>query len=661
VIFVDNLLLPEKGDVAAMDVHPHLGLISLVAVAESGGHEASIVDPKLLVSRKDLSYDASIYARVAELIAAEAPDVVGFTTLGCSFIFSLRVAGHLKRIRPELPILLGGPHATILHQYLLERFEEFDVVIRHEAEETLLPVLAALETRDFDGISGVSWRVGGQVNVNPGAPTIEDLDRLPMPAYESYPVEELGLESLRLDAGRGCPFHCTFCSTASFFGRSYRLKSPERLVEEFELLHARYGFTDFKLNHDLFTVNKKKVYAFCEAVKGRGYTWAVSARVDCVDEPLLRAMWDAGCRGIYFGIETGSRRMQRVSHKRLNLDLVEPILDVTEELGMRTIVSFIAGYPEEFADDQDATLDMVGDCFKRNRRLFTTQLHMLTPEPGTALHAEYREWLEYDGYLTDFNAVLLDPGDEELVRAHPDVFLTYYHYPTVLPRERTVFSIEAYRLLRRAGHTILNYALRAVEGRFSRLIGDLREWAWGSGQRDVTLELVIEYCHERFGPAHHLTSLFRYALVTEPARKTDAARLEPVVVGEFDPGRSYQLGRGTYLFMDLHDCTALIERIEADRGGRELFPDGETGPRGDYVVVARGTVDGAMDGYEVDRETLAVLSLFRRPLSYRELVQVLAELGAEAPSPDAFVRLLACGILAPAKERLAASSAAAHA
>src|SRR5262249_2468707 len=110
-----------------------------------------------------------------------------------------------------------------------------------------------------------------------------------------YPIRELGLTTLSVEAGRGCPFQCTFCSTASFFGRKYRLKSPEKLCEELDFLHAEYGLGHFSLTHDLFTVDRRKVIAFCREVAGRGYSWDCSARTDCVDEELLALMSEAGC------------------------------------------------------------------------------------------------------------------------------------------------------------------------------------------------------------------------------------------------------------------------------------------------------------------------------------------------------------------------------
>src|SRR4030095_7372490 len=151
---------------------------------------------------------------IAKQVLAMQPDVLGLTSLGCNFICTAKVAGYLRSWAPELPILLGGPHATVLDRVILSAFPQFDVIARNESECTILPLLQALRTRALFGVPGITFRTGGGIWRNEGDPRIDDLDMLPMPAYHHYPVEELKLSSLRVEAGRGCPFHCTFCSTA---------------------------------------------------------------------------------------------------------------------------------------------------------------------------------------------------------------------------------------------------------------------------------------------------------------------------------------------------------------------------------------------------------------------------------------------------------------
>jgi Fe-S oxidoreductase len=563
VLLVDNLVMPEEGSLALLDVHPHLGLLSLAAVAEADGHTVQIYDPKRLIRWGKLPYDSTLYERAAVDLLAERPQAVGFTALGCSFLFALNVAALIKRREPDLPILLGGPHATMLHRQILERFPQFDIIVRYEADEIFPAVLANLEQRRFHEISGLSWRSSRALGLqfNPGKPIVQDLDRLPITSYDHYPVADLELDLLRIEAGRGCPFMCTFCSTATFFQRSFRLKSAARLVMELDRLHERYGFSDFKLDHDLFTVNRRKILEFCEAVKGHGYRWRASARVDCVDEELLNRMAEAGCVGLYFGIETGSARMQQVAKKRLDLSLVEPTLAVAEHLGIETTASFITGYPEELEQDQADTLDMLGRCFRPS---CLPQLHMLAPEPGTPIFDQFSDQLKYDGYAGPYNAFLVGPDDERLVNEHRDIFSTYHYYPAAMPRSHHIFAVEAVDVLRRVGPIILKYILRVYGGQLSRLVFALRLWADSNGRGSrPDAEMIEDYVSATFGRRHHLTSLFRYALCANGASGEPRSLTESRSPA-FDPHQFYQLSSHIRVLSDMHDCELLIERIRRD-------------------------------------------------------------------------------------------------
>ncbi len=637
LVLVDNLVMPEEGSLDFLDVHPHLGLLALAAVAESAGHTVQIIDPKRLIKSGKLAYDPTLYESAALQVLAQGPEAVGFTTLGCSFLFALNVAALLKAIEPELPILLGGPHATMLHRQILERFPQFDVIVRYEADEIFPGVLDNLETRNFNGIPGLSWR-GSQshLHFNAGAPKVQDLDGLPITNYDHYPVAELDLDLLRIEAGRGCPFLCTFCSTASFFQRSFRLKSAARLVTELDRLHERYGFSDFKLDHDLFTVNKRKILEFCEAVKDRKYRWRASARVDCVDDELLHKMAEAGCVGLYFGIETGSARMQQISKKRLSLELVEPTLAVCERLGIDTTASFITGYHEETEADLADTLDLLGRCFSAS---CLTQLHMLAPEPGTPMFDQLGDQLAYDGYAGPYNAFVVGPSDEQFVLDHPDIFSTYHYYPAVLPRACYKFAVEAVDVLRRVGPVIMKYLLRAYDGRLSKLILELRDWA---STELPTAQMLEDFVIERFGPQHHLSSLFRFALCGDKRDPHHDLPANTQAVS-FDPQQCYRLGSHVHVLSDLHDCEFLLDRIKQDSDGRRLLDEAETGARGTYLVSI--TVDTTI-GYRVDPGLEAMLDFFAEPRSCTEVSDLICEItGVSQLDGSYFAPLVNAGIL----------------
>ena len=649
---VDNLVMPEEGDTALLDVHPHLGLLALAASAARDGVRTSIYDPKRLLRSGVLRYDEALYDRAAASILAQSPEAVGFTTLGCSFLFAINVAARLRRAEPDLPILLGGPHATMLDRPILERFPQFDLVVRHEADDIFPSVLRALPDRAFAKIPGLSWRdVDGGFRMSEGKPKVADLDSLPLLDYDLYPIADLGLDLLRIEAGRGCPFACTFCSTAGFFQRSFRLKSPERLVFELERLRERYGTTEFKLDHDMFTVNRHKVLAFCEAVRGRGFRWRVSARVDCVSPALLEKMAEAGCIGLYFGIETGSRRMQKISMKRLDLDLVAPILDCCEDLGIETTASFITGYPEETREDQDDTLDMIGHSLSPN---CLTQLHILQPEPGTPMCAERGADLRYDGYSSPYNSYLIGPGDRELVLSTPEIFQTYFHYPAELPREQHLFAVRTVDLLRRVGPDVAVCALRRHDGRLSAFAAafhahalraqPLRPPGWMP-----EAALLIDFVAAEYGARHPLVSLFRYGL----ALHADEAAPEPIPAVAYDAQRAWVLSDRVQLMRGLHDCEHWLARLRDHvRGKTADAPsfDDDDGPDCTYLL-HRGR--GRPEAWRIDAGVEAILDLFAQPRRGATVLRMLRD-ATGAAIDDAFFReLVDAGILVPASGQVA--------
>src|SRR5262249_31676796 len=144
------------------------------------------------------------------------------------------------------------------------------LILRGEADHSLLALLSALETGSpLSSVAGTTYRNGGKVVRAPDAPLVSQLDLLPLPAFHLYP-ELTRAKVLPLEHGRGCPFSCTFCSTNDFFRRRFRLKSPAKIMQEMDAVRKRYGVEYFDLMHDMFTVDRRRVVEFCEAVLASG-------------------------------------------------------------------------------------------------------------------------------------------------------------------------------------------------------------------------------------------------------------------------------------------------------------------------------------------------------------------------------------------------------
>ncbi len=144
------------------------------------------------------------------------------------------------------------------------------------------------------------------------------------------------------------------------------LKSPERLIEQMRSIKDSYGINTFDLIHDMFTVDRKRVADFCEALlrSNDEFNWNCSARTDCVDDDLIALMAKAGCRGIFFGIETGSARLQKTINKGLDLAEAELMIKSTNKRRITTAVSLIYGFPEETMEDVRDTVGFLIDSLR---------------------------------------------------------------------------------------------------------------------------------------------------------------------------------------------------------------------------------------------------------------------------------------------------------
>lgn len=459
-------------------LRPQLGILNLAAVLESIGDCPEIVDVNemyLQFTKTSISPSPDFAGFLAARIAEHDADLYGFSSICSTYPLTVRVAESLKKLRPNATVVFGGPQASVVDVATLSAFPFVDLVLRGEAEISLPLLIAELATEGrLDRVAGLTYREGPEVRRNGNAPVIADLDALPSPAYHLSRYLE-GATVASIELGRGCPFSCTFCSTNDFFRRSFRLRSPVRVLQEMREIAQKRSITHFELVHDMFTVDKKRVIAFCEAMiaSGEGFTWSCSARTDCVDEPLLELMARSGCRGVFFGVEAGSRRMQKIIDKHLDPQRAEEIIDVAEKLGISTIVSLITGFPEETWDDVRETLRI----FMHSARCPNSgpQLNILAPLAATPIYSLYKNQLVLEELCSDMShqGLSQNEADLDLIRKNLEIFPNFYLLP--MPhldreallelREFLTIAVECYRWL-----------LSAIDQTVVDMLGFYLEW-----------------------------------------------------------------------------------------------------------------------------------------------------------------------------------------
>ncbi len=503
---------------------PQLGVLSLAAVLEAQGIGPEMVD----LDNAYLSYVTSArrgrsgdFAQAAaNQLAANNAGLYGFSSICSSYPLTIRIARELKALRPSATILFGGPQASVVDLSTLADFPFVDLVLRGEAERSLLLLLAELRGESvLANVPGLTYRENGVPRRNAPSLVITDLDSLPMPAYHLTGILQ-NAASASLELGRGCPFACTFCSTNDFFRRNFRLRSPQRVLRDMQAIATNYGIRSFVLVHDMFTVDRRKVLAFCDAMiaSDEGFTWSCSARTDCVDEELLALMFRAGCRGVFFGVEAGSERMQKIIDKHLDPQRAEEIVDVAERLGMRTTVSLIAGFPEETWTDVRDTLRI----FMHSARCAQSspQLNILAPLAETPLFTKYKDQLILDDLCSDMShqGGSQQQADLDLIQKHRDIFPNFYLFPTPHLERDALLELREFLLV---GVGRFRWLLSALEQATTGILDVFLAWR----RRRLHLHAGLRGTELRH---YYRTDLFRKSFVQfvseQPAGQTAAVK-----------------------------------------------------------------------------------------------------------------------------------------
>lgn len=420
---------------------PPLGLINLATSLDRAVHEVTLLDQVLAIRTGELAMGRHIYREAAEQILATNPDLVAFSAQCTTYPPILQIARHLKLVRPELLIALGGHNATFLAAPTLERSPQVDLVLRGEGETGFRELVATLAAGgELAGVAGLSWRRGEAIVNNPDRPLMPNLDSLPLPDYSLVPsldtyrrACDLSRSIAILEIGRGCPHDCVYCSEAALWQRRTRTYSIDRVLREMRTLRERQGAECFLLAYDQFTADRDYVERFCRGVLEAGLQdtpWYCISRLDTVDADLLALMRQAGCESMCYGIDSGSARTLAFIRKRIDRTILFDRVRQTTDLGLVPTLSFVIGFPEEELADIDATLNLALQCGIQGNS--SPLLQMPTVLPGTDLHRRYWPGLvrQVDTYFAlglEFDSGRRLAEDDRLIDTDPELFSSFWN------------------------------------------------------------------------------------------------------------------------------------------------------------------------------------------------------------------------------------------
>jgi anaerobic magnesium-protoporphyrin IX monomethyl ester cyclase len=356
------------------------------------------------VSALDFNVSGLNLRRVENIIEWGKPAVVGISTHTETYGAAMEIARKVKLLDEKIKVVLGGPHPSIMPEQVLGE-TSVDYVIAGEGEETIVELLRyILEGRsDPAEIPGLAYRDrNGAVRVN-GRRALLDPDDIPWPAREIFPLDLYEEKWNVLTARGGCPFKCPFCSASHIWGGRRKARSPRSIIEELKALVELYGADYIAFIDDIFTVDKKWVYGLIDLLEELSpqLTWSCATRVDCVDEDLVGAMANAGCRAIQYGIESGSQTILD-SVKGIRKDQVLKAVKASVDAGIKVTCSFMIPFPDDTAETIRETKLFIKQVLDEGSDMV---MSYTTPHPGTDFYEHADEfglkilsnrWEEFD-------------------------------------------------------------------------------------------------------------------------------------------------------------------------------------------------------------------------------------------------------------------------
>jgi len=377
---------------------PMLGPLNLATIAVKAGFDASIINENIL-GRK---------VNHAEL---ESADILCVSCMTATITRGREIASEYKKIRAKAGkkshSIIGGIHASMMPEDVIN---DFDQVFVGEAENHIVDLLSGKLTNKV---------VFGS--------RVENMDTLPIPDFKLLK----GWEKMKIwpvMTSRGCPYNCNFCSVTEMFGRGYRVRSIDKVMEEL----AMHGNKSIFFVDDHFVVNKNRTVEMLDKMRESGFRgrWSAQLRTEVTkDLHLVQRMKEAGCTTVYIGFESINPDSLKEMHKGQTVDDIKRSIEVFRRNCILVHGMFMFGSDSDSGEIFKATSD-----FCLNSGLSSVQYMVLTPLPGTEFYRRiesegrllHKNWEYYDAMHVVFRPKLLSPG--ELQQGMIDCFSDFYSY-----------------------------------------------------------------------------------------------------------------------------------------------------------------------------------------------------------------------------------------
>lgn len=391
-------------------VVPPLGPAYIAAALESAGHQVTVIDAlgEAPLARHPSAHPSLVaHGLTIEEIVARIPiDTQG---IGFSVMFSQQwphVAAIVRAVRaafPEVPIFIGGEHATATWEVLLDLCPEVTLCALGEGEETAIDIAAWLAGRGtLEDVAGIAYRRDGKPHRTAARQRIRAIGELPRPAWHLFPLENYlsrgfghGVNrgrSIPMLATRGCPYRCTFCSSPDMWTTRYYARDVTDVVDEIGDYVERYGMSNVDFEDLTAFIDRDWILAFCAELERRGiritFQLPSGTRSEALDAEVLEALARNGCSNLTYAPESGSPKTLKIIKKKVRIDRLMESMRIAKRVGVNIKANLMVGFPDETRRDLFETIRFglraawlgVDDI----------PLFPFSPYPGTALYDELR-------------------------------------------------------------------------------------------------------------------------------------------------------------------------------------------------------------------------------------------------------------------------------
>ncbi len=416
------------------------GIAYIAAVLKRAGH-------RVIIYNQDVHHYPDTH--LTQHLNENQYDMLGVGVVGGYYQYRklLGLSAAINAAKRKPYFVIGGHGPSPEPEFFLKKTGA-DVVVIGEGEETILELSAALgDPVRMKAVKGIAWRNGDEVITNERRAVIADVDSIPLPAYELFPMEYYRLLRdhphtepsdfvLPMLSGRGCNFACNFCYRMD---EGFRPRNSESILEEIRLLQNSYGITYFEFSDELLMSSVARTREICEMFlrSGLKFKWTCNGRLNYAKLELLKLMKRAGCVFINYGIEAMDDQVLKNMNKALTTDMIVHGIEATLSAGISPGFNIIFG---NLGENRDTLNKGVNFLLKYDNSMQLRTIRPVTPYPGSPLYYDAVEkgllkdcedfyeckHINSDLLSVNFTSLSDDEFHEALMEANKKLINNYY-------------------------------------------------------------------------------------------------------------------------------------------------------------------------------------------------------------------------------------------